>query len=84
MAKGLKSAVCTRQVLGCRESEPTEGRLAGSQLAAKRTGAVSSDGRQAPARSTTIAEGLTALYGIQAVPNAIESAIPLQSKVLKK
>ena len=38
--------------------------------------------RQAPARSTTIAEGLTALYGIQAVPNAIESAIPLQSKVL--
>ena len=34
MAKGLKSAVCTRQVLGCRESEPTGGRPAGSQLAA--------------------------------------------------
>lgn len=35
-AKGLKSALaCIRQVLGCRGSEPTEGRPAGSQLAAE-------------------------------------------------
>lgn len=42
--------------------------VTGGQLAAKETGAVSSDGRKAPARSTAIAEGLTAPHGIEAVP----------------
>lgn len=42
--------------------------VTGGQLAAKETGAVSSDDRKVPARSTAIAEGLTAPHGIEAVP----------------
>ena len=53
----VSPAMLTRQVLGCRGSEPTGGRLAGSQLAAKEKGAVSSDGRKAPARSTHLCGG---------------------------
>lgn len=67
-------AMFTRQVLGCRGSEPTGGRPAGSQLAAvefckdkRNERSARMAGRHLP-EAPNFAEGLTALHGIEAVP----------------
>ena len=73
-AKGSDPRPDVRQVLGCLARGPTVGRPAGSQLAAvefcrdkRNERSARMAGRHLP-EAPNFAEGLTALHGIEAVP----------------